>query len=305
MPDLAGPKAVGGAARPHSDVAPAGGQPWQTKYVDGLPADLRPDKIAKSVRRAGGSWETVSVSARVESTNAELMARAARGEAVSGVSLACDEQSAGRGRLDRSWVAPPGTAALFSVAGKPGPGPHEFAALPLLCGVAICEAIEAVCTVPVGLKWPNDVMVTGPQRPGKVAGILVERESHSGALVVGCGINVTMTEFPTDVATSLALAGATKFSRSKLIGQALARLEHWFGLWDAAGGNVDQLLGAYRSRCGTLGQRVRVERPGGAVLLGLAHAIGPRGELMVTPEGAHPGASVPVVVGDIVHLRPA
>lgn len=303
MPDLAGPKAVGAAAPPNSDVVAAVGQPWQIEYVDGLPADLRPDKIAKSVRRTGGRWDTVSVSERLESTNAELMARAARGEAADGLSLVCDEQTAGRGRLDRSWVAPPGTAALFSVVARPGPGPHEFAALPLLCGVAICEAIESVCEVPVGLKWPNDVMVTGPLRPGKVAGILVEREPRSGALVIGCGINVTMTEFPTAVATSLALAGAARFQRSQLIGRALARLQHWCGLWDAARGNVDQLLEGYRARCITVGQRVRVERPGGSELVGLAHAIGPRGELMVKMDGAPPGASVPVIVGDIVHLR--
>ncbi len=301
MSDLAGLETVDGAALPNSDVTRATARPWQVKYVDGLPADLRADKIAKSVRRAGGSWDTVSVSARLESTNAELMARAAGGQVRSGLCQVGDEQTAGRGRLDRSWVAPPGTAALFSVAARPGPGAHEFAAVPLLCGVALCEAIAAVCDVPVALKWPNDVMVTGPLRPGKVAGILVEREPHSGVLVIGCGVNVTMTEFPTAVATSLALAGAAKFPRAKLIGRALARLEHWFGRWDAAGANVDELLMAYRERCVTLGQRVRVERPGGTQLLGLAHAIGPRGELMVTPE--HPGPSVPVVVGDIVHLR--
>src|SRR5208283_1893563 len=122
---------------------------------------------------------------RTGSTNADLMARALRG-APEGVVLAAEEQSAGRGRLGRTWVSPPRAALTFSLLVRPAAVPPARRGwLPLLAGVAVATAVTAVTGVQTRLKWPNDVL-TGY---AKLAGILAE--AAGDAVVVGVGLNVS------------------------------------------------------------------------------------------------------------------
>lgn len=121
------------------------------------------------------------------STNADLL-EAARAGAAEGLVLVAEEQTAGRGRLGRTWSAPAGAALTFSVLLRPaGVPPTRLGWLPLLTGVAVAAAVRAETGVPASLKWPNDVLV-GER---KLAGILAE--AHSDAVVVGVGLNVTLS----------------------------------------------------------------------------------------------------------------
>jgi BirA family biotin operon repressor/biotin-[acetyl-CoA-carboxylase] ligase len=274
-------------------------------YVDGWPVDLGTSAVMKSIRKGGGSWRSVTVFSQIASTNTVGSALAAAG-CPSGVILVTDLQTAGRGRLDRQWQAPAGTSAMFSVVLHPDGPDHEWGILPLLAGVALCEAIEFVTGVQASLKWPNDLIIRDEDAPsgrgGKVGGILAERDAATGAIILGVGINVDLAEedLPVPGATSLTLAGVPRPRRAKLIGRALSRIEHWFTAWDAVGTDeaaLDRLLGGYRERCLSIGVPLRVARPGAEDLVGVGAGIGPTGELIVDVDGT----VVPVVVGDVVH----
>ena len=118
------------------------------------------------------------------STNTDLLARAASG-AAEGLVLAAEEQTAGRGRLGRSWVTPPGTALAFSVLLRPAAVPAARRGwLPLIAGISVAAAARAVSGVDARLKWPNDVLIGD----GKLAGILAE--AAGDAVVIGIGMNV-------------------------------------------------------------------------------------------------------------------
>jgi BirA family biotin operon repressor/biotin-[acetyl-CoA-carboxylase] ligase len=220
--------------------------------------------------------------------------------------LVTDLQTSGRGRLDRSWEAPSGTSAMFSVVLHPHGPDHEWGVLPLLAGVAVCEALEFVTGVRASLKWPNDLVIRDEDAPsgrgGKVGGILAERDAQTGAIVLGVGINVDLAEsdLPVQGATSLTLAGVPRPRRAKLIGRALSRIEHWFTAWDAVGtdaASLDRLLESYRERCISIGSPLSVVRPGAEDLVGVGAGISPTGALLVDSGGTQ----VAVVVGDVTH----
>src|SRR5690348_13575860 len=170
--------------------------------------------LRAAVVRPGGLWRTVEVTAVTGSTNADLLARAAGGEP-EGTVLAAEQQSAGRGRLGRTWVSPPRAAVTFSVLLRPAAVPRaRLGWLPLLAGVAVADAVRVVAAVDAQLKWPNDVLAG----PGKVGGILAE--AAGDAVVVGIGVNVSTepAELPPPgpgalAATSLRLEGAASLDR--------------------------------------------------------------------------------------------
>jgi BirA family biotin operon repressor/biotin-[acetyl-CoA-carboxylase] ligase len=123
-----------------------------------------------------------------------------------GTLVTADEQTAGRGRQGRAWVAPPGTAILMSLVIRDLD--ESAAMLPLAAAVAVAEACESAAGVQAAIKWPNDVWIDRR----KVCGILVEGRPAAGWAVVGIGLNVTTTEFPDEIreiATSLAVASGT------------------------------------------------------------------------------------------------
>jgi BirA family biotin operon repressor/biotin-[acetyl-CoA-carboxylase] ligase len=253
---------------------------------------------------AGRLWTAVEVRAETGSTNADLVA-AARAGAPEGQVLVAEHQRAGRGRVGRSWTAPPRAGLAVSVLlrpGQPGSGwpavdPGRWGWLPLLAGVALARAVTRVAAVGAVLKWPNDLLVGG----AKCAGVLAEVAGP--AVVVGIGLNVTETadELPPG-GTSLALAGAASADRDALLGALLAELADWYCRWRAAGGDPEAgLRDAYRGWCATLGSRVRVRLPAGAELTGTADTVDLDGRLvLVTGAGRRALAA-----GDITHLRPA
>ncbi|MBB5939186.1 biotin--[acetyl-CoA-carboxylase] ligase [Streptomyces zagrosensis] len=314
----------------------SGGERWSD--LDRPP--LNESALRRALVRPGGLWTALDVLPRTGSTHSDLVARAAAG-ASEGQVLVAEEQTAGRGRLDRSWTAPPRSGLFFSVLLQPGPTvPVErWGWLPLLAGVATANAISHTAGVDTALKWPNDLLVTVHGEERKFGGILAERtpapspagaragagggtsadrdagEAHTagtdasggaGGVVVGVGLNVSLraAELPVAGAGSLTLAGASEVDRDPLLRAVLRSLEQWYGEWRDAEGDpaASRLQEAYATGCATLGRSVRALLPGERECVGEAVAIDGYGQLVIATEG---GGREAVSAGDIVHLRPA
>lgn len=251
---------------------------------------------------AGASiWRAVEVVEESPSTNRAVAERARTGEP-EGLVLVAEHQTAGRGRLDRSWVTPARAALTFSALLVPERvPPSRWPWLPLLAGIAVAEGVHRVTEVSCALKWPNDVMVDDH----KLAGLLAERVERpaSTAAVLGVGLNVTSTrdELPVPTATSLELAGARTLDRSVILREVLRAFEALYLQWSAEGGDPDRgLHAAYVRRCATIGRQVRVQLPSGDPVVGEAVGVDGDGRLQVrTATGSRL-----LGAGDVVHVRP-
>ena len=176
--------------------------------------------------------------------------------------VVADHQTAGRGRLDRRWESPPGTALLVSFVLPPNP------LMSLAAGVAAAEA----CGNEIRLKWPNDLLLHG----AKVGGILVE--AMAGKAICGVGINLTWA--PEGSAT-------LDQDRDQLLDRLRAELERW------SSAMPDVVLARWRDLSDTLGRRVRVEMSG-KIVEGVAQDVGHDGALIVDGN--------PVTFGSVIHL---
>ena len=185
----------------------------------------------------------------------------ARDLAVGSVVVA-DYQTGGRGRLERRWISPVGTALLVSFVLQPNP------LLSLAAGVAAAEA----CGRGVRLKWPNDLLLDGR----KVGGILVETTPEKAI----CGVGVNLTWAP-DGAAELNLP------REEVFGRLSERISQWVAM------PAHQVLARWRQLSATLGRRVRID-VSGRITEGVAQDLGPRGELIID--------GVAFVAGSVTHL---
>ncbi|MGW2562518.1 biotin--[acetyl-CoA-carboxylase] ligase [Streptomyces sp. NPDC001514] len=277
---------------------------------EGRWSDLdRPPLNASALRRAllrpGGLWTSLDIVESTGSTNSDLAARAADAPGLpQGAVLVAEEQTAGRGRLDRNWTAPARSGLFLSVLLKPDVPVERWGWLPLLTGVAAATGLARAAGTDFALKWPNDLLVKVGGEHRKTGGILAERIGNDG-VVIGIGINVTLREdeLPVPGAGSLALADAVSTDRDPLLRALLRSLEHWYGEWCAANGDphLSRLQETYAAGCSTLGLTVRAELPGGRTLTGEAVAIDGDGRLVLTTPD---GEDHPIGAGDIVHLRP-
>jgi len=269
--------------------------PAQLSAVRG-PIDA--DAVRKELGRRGSSWPAPRFVSTVESTNAQASA-AARDGAPEGFVVVAEEQTSGRGRLDRSWVSPRGSGLTLSLLLRPAPPPGTWGWLPIAAGLALVTAVRAVADVDVALKWPNDLLL-GPGQ-AKAAGILAE--SGHGSVVIGIGVNVSTTteELPAG-ATSLLAQGAL-VSREALLIELLIALEVWYAAWTEADGSAlsSGLMAGYLDCCATVGGAVTVHLPQGGMLRGKAEGIDPSGGLRVLADG---GQVTTVVAADVVHVRP-
>ena len=232
-----------------------------------------------------GRWR-VEHFAELDSTNRHVL-DAARAGAADGLVAVADVQTAGRGRLDRTWQAPPGSSLLVSALVRT---PGDAGPVVMAAAVALAGAVDRVAGVPAMLKWPNDLVV-GDR---KLAGLLAERDGD--ALVVGAGCNVNWERFPDDLAgsaTSCNLEAGHPVDRDELL---VAFLDGFAAVLGRGGGVVDE----YRARLATLGRRVRVEPVRGDPLLGTAVDVTDDGALVVRDDA---GTDHAVATADVVHLR--
>jgi BirA family biotin operon repressor/biotin-[acetyl-CoA-carboxylase] ligase len=246
-------------------------------------------QLRRRLRAAFPHAELV-VLARTTSTQ-DVVGRAARAGAAEGYCCLTDEQTAGRGRQQRSWAAPAGSSLLSSVLLRPSP-PAPATLVPIAAGVALVEALAGYGFV-ARLKWPNDVLLADR----KVAGILAEsRPSAEGmAIVLGVGVNLTVQAFPEGVdATSLHRHGDAP-SPARLLGSLLERLRS--RLDDLELGRDAAVLEAWRGHATGLGAMVSVSTAGGHCS-GIARDLDHDGALLLdTDEG-----TVRLLAGD-VHLE--
>ena len=223
---------------------------------------------------------------RTDSTNERTRRLAAEG-APHGTLVTAEEQTAGRGRHGRAWVAPAGKALLMSLLVRGLE--RRDAILPLAAAVAVSDACEAVAGVECRIKWPNDVWIEGR----KAAGILVEGRPQEGWAVIGIGVNVTIaaSDFPAelrDTATSLSVATDDEAPDvEQVLGALLPRLEARLGEPSSA------VIDACRARDALRGERVRWQEGEGT-----AAGIDDEGALLVESAGRH----VALTAGE-VHLR--
>ncbi len=243
----------------------------------------------------GTRFASVRWVAETGSTNDDLseLARKGGGEQV----LITDLQTAGKGRRNRVWTAPTRSGVLMSVLLRgvvPSDGFWSVGALAL----AASEAIDELIDVPCSLKWPNDVMAGPPDGQRKVAGVLAQLVDQ--AIVVGVGMNAN---WPDDVPADMAERG-TAINRHTLDRAMVDRPALAADVLRRAIGHLeserDVLRSAWKARCSTLGQQVRLDLETGAIT-GTAVDIAPDGALQLENEV---GISTHQV-GDVVHLRPA
>ncbi len=240
-------------------------------------------------------WSALDVVESLESTNL-TMAQRARDGAGHGAVLVAEEQTSGRGRRERGWSAPRHSSVMISVLVRPDVPAVRWGWIPLLTGLAIVEAVEAL-GVSATLKWPNDVLVGGR----KLSGVLCEvvPTPQGNAVVAGWGINVdqSRSELPVATATSVRLSGGT-VDRPGLLTGVLSAWQSWYFAWV---GDAADVRSSYEQHSSTLGEDVRAHLPDGSVLEGRAVRLGDGGELVLRVDGRERE----VASADVVHLRPA
>ena len=235
--------------------------PRRGYWLEKSPDLLSPGELSRPDRRVGRELVCLD---QVDSTNNEIKRRAV-GEVPDGLTVVAGEQTGGRGRRGRSFVSPPGKGLYLSALLKPDCPLGEVPALTAWSAVAVCDAIEELCGVRPGIKWPNDVILEGR----KLCGILTELELEAdtgelGYVVVGLGLNVSQTEadFGPEVAP-LAISLAQALGRAPRRAEvAAAVLDALDGMYAAFPEQREDWLARYRAGCLTLDRQVRLLRPG-------------------------------------------
>lgn len=198
--------------------------------------------------------------------------------------ITAEYQSAGRGRLDRTFEAKKYSALLFSCYMEPEIQLTNFGKIPLLAGLSVANAINKLTnSSSFKCKWPNDILFNNK----KVAGLLCETLGRG--VLIGIGINVTtsLEELPVSHATSIALATGQNLNRNELLAEILSELDLNIN------GNKD--LREYRKICQTIGLEISAELPTGEVVEDVADEVAESGALILR-------SGLEITVGDLVHL---
>ena len=237
--------------------------------------------------------KTVHFARETDSTNLWIKRLAKEGASEGTLALA-EFQSAGRGRLGRSWEVPEGTSVMMSILPRPKFEPQYAPTLTLVMGMAVAKAVKSL-GFDVSIKWPNDVVVSHK----KICGILTEMGVRDGKIdyaVIGVGINVNIKEFPeemADKATSLYLESGREFDRSQIPGLVMEAFEEYYEKF-AATCDLSGLKEEYESILANYNQPVRVlaKEP----YEGVARGITDGGELLVEKTD---GTIVAVSAGEV------
>ncbi len=241
----------------------------------------------------GRGW-TITCLDETESTNRDMAEAAKAGAAGWSVEIS-DYQSGGRGRFERRWIAPRGTALATSLLIYPTRDFRDWGWLSLIVGMAITRVLSTYAPGRVELKWPNDVLIGNK----KVCGILSERVGE--AAICGWGLNIDMTadQLPVPTATSL-LIEKIDVDRTVLCAQILTQVASLIDRWESG----DDLTDLYQDECATIGRRVAVhldqDRPDEHSLIADAIGIDRCGALIVVDSS---GSKLALSSGDVVHIR--
>jgi len=233
------------------------------------------------------------------STNTELARQASEG-AGEGLSIVAEEQTAGRGRLQRAWSSPKGAGLYFSILLRPTVAPDQWPLITFMAALAAGDALSEGCDVNTDIKWPNDLL-SGER---KICGILAESvETLTGrAVIVGIGINLTADAYPVElagVATSVVEASRRAPERETLLAALLRALSRWYSLLHEIDG-PSKIVAAWTSRSSyASGKPVQVAN-GDEVWQGITRGLESDGALRLeTTDG------MKLVRAGDVSLRPA
>jgi len=217
-----------------------------------------------------------------------------------GLCIIADEQTEGRGRLQRQWVSPPGAGLYFSILLRPTVRPDKWPLLTLMAAVAVHDTLVETCNLDLDIKWPNDLLAGSR----KICGILAETvESDRGrAVVLGIGINLTSHAFPPDLAvtaSSVEEATGTPGNREAILQALIERLARNYKLLHTEGGEM-QILDAW-CKCSSYasGKLIRVST-GDETIEGLTRGLEADGALRVETSK---GDIKAIRAGDVTAVR--
>lgn len=253
---------------------------------------LSPSRIEAALADRG-FWPQLVYRDRVGSTN-DLGKELASQGAPDGTIVVAEEQTAGRGRFDRRWIAPARASLLCSILFRPDLSPDQAQRLTMLCSLAAAEAVEEASGLQAAIKWPNDLVVgssdcrRAPENWRKLGGILTEvgvTGSQVDYAVVGIGINVNV---PASSLSDLALDATSLLAE---VGEKIDRTTLLIALLEKAAGRYEALRSGqspreeWAARLATLGRRIQVSTEVGT-WAGVAEAVDEDGALLLrTPEG--------------------
>lgn len=234
--------------------------------------------------------------ALITSTNQRAKAWAQEG-ASEGALVVADDQSAGRGRFGRTWVAPAGTALLFSLVLRPQIEPPKAPLVALLAAAAVRQTVADQAGVAATIKWPNDVLAEGKKLAGVLAESLLEGNRLS-AVIAGVGVNVNQETFATERATSLYGLSGRAHERFRLLAAILEGMHQRYQALSR--GDTVALLAECRTHSATIGREV-VLHGGGGQVTGRAVDIDSDGRLVLeTQDGLVRAAAGEVTTGEDV-----
>lgn len=258
-----------------------------------------PDRLSKhallSSRDTEWIGETVVYSDEIDSTNNQ--AKRVYEDYPHGTLFVADCQKSGRGRRGRDFDSPGGTGIFMTLLLKPDIAPDHASRLTLLAAMAVQKGIEETAALSAGIKWPNDVILSGK----KVSGILTEMSAEEGTVhyvIIGIGINAHNTDFPEeirDVATSILIEGGKRISRVSLVWSIWRAFEELYAAYLPTQ-DLSRLVEEYDRLLLNRDREVEVLDPN-APFTGVARGINERGELLVeTGTGMVPVSSGEVSV---------
>ena len=262
-------------------------------------ADLLPSKVLN---------QSLFVFDELPSTNTFAL-ELARNPTPQGTVILADKQTAGRGRLQRTWFSPPKTNIYGSLIFSVNEPFLSLGWIPLIAGAAIAQAIEETTKIHITLKWPNDILI----QEQKVGGILCEsfkRNSTETCVVIGFGINInlSLSALPKNLqqhVTSLHLHTQHLLDRHHLLKPIIQKIEQAWDTLTSQGPQACQQ--AYQSRCDTIGMHIQVQLPDGKTIEGMAHSIGKQGQLQISPSPSDAMSEsariMDIHAGDIHHIR--
>lgn len=231
-----------------------------------VPDHLSTDELA-NLLEAKVFGQTVHLFESVEST--QNLARAAAEEGSDeGTLFIAEQQVNGRGRMGRGWVSPRGKGIWMSMVLRPSVPIHFAPQLTLLTAVALCRSLKRVTSLPIGIKWPNDLLIDGK----KISGILLESAAEDERLryvIAGIGISVNLEEsdYPVDLlekATSLRISSGKKWTREAIIADFMKEWEQLYFLYHEQG--FSPIVTLWEALSVSLGKPARLITPQGDII---------------------------------------
>jgi BirA family biotin operon repressor/biotin-[acetyl-CoA-carboxylase] ligase len=235
----------------------------------------------------------------IDSTNTTAMAVAEDG-CKEGATVIADEQTGGKGRLGRKWISPAGKNLYMSIALRPQIPPRDAPILTLMSAVACASAVKRLSSIPVSIKWPNDIMVS----KRKLGGILTEMKADMDRVayaVVGIGININLetNDIPEDImrtATSMKIETGEPHCRTEIAVEILKEMEKWYNIFMKNG--KKPIIAEWSRLSSSIGHPVRVTS-GSAAYTGTAEGIDDEGLLILKQND---GSVRKISAGDIALL---